>query len=166
MTQSTRGQNSTGSGIGEPMEWAPRLASMLDEQRRVCLELEGLSLQQGERIREGDTGSLMRILAERQELINRLSVLNGEMEPFRREWSWCMERLGAAEREAIEGAARELGALVDRISASDEADRRALEEQRTAVSAELTSLSRGRVAVSAYGAKPAAVAPMYQDRSC
>ena len=77
-----------------------------------------------------------------------------------------MGRLPAAEREAMEGAVRELGAIVDRISARDEADRVELEQQRSAVSAELSGLSRGRVALSAYGAKRAPAAPMFQDRSC
>lgn len=158
--------NSAVVEIGEPVEWAPRLASILDEQRRVCLELEQLSTQQAEWIQNGDTGSLMRVLGERQELINRLSHLNSELEPYRREWDWCMSRLPGEERTQMESAARELRVLVDRIWARDEEDRKALERQRSAVSAELTNLSRGRVAMNAYGIRPAGVDPMYQDRSC
>ncbi len=164
--QSTGGTSRVVAEIGEPVEWAPRLASILDEQRRVCVDLEQLSCQQGEQIRTGDTGALMRVLGERQELINRLSHLNAELEPYRREWDWCMGRLSGEERQSMERAARELRVLVDRIWARDEEDRLALERQRSAVSSELTSLSRGRVAMSAYGIRPAGTDPMYQDRSC
>lgn len=152
--------------IGEPVEWAPRLAGILDEQRRLCGELERLSGQQGERIQSGDTTALMRVLAERQEIIDCLSHLNSELEPYRREWDWCMERLASNERTAMETKVRELGEMIDRIWASDDADRAALERQRSAVSSELSNLSRGRVAMSAYGVRPAGTGPMYQDRSC
>jgi hypothetical protein len=108
----------------------------------------------------------MRVLAQRQELINRLSRLNAELEPFRREWEWCMGQVAPASREQMEAAARELRELVDRIWARDEVDRVALERQRSEVSSELTNLSRGRVAMSAYGVRPSPDAPMYQDRSC
>jgi flagellar biosynthesis/type III secretory pathway chaperone len=152
--------------IGEPMDWAPRLAAILDEQLRVCADLQELSRQQGDRIREGDTGSLMRVLGERQGLVNRLTGLNVEMEPYRREWEWCMSRLDEAQRGAMEHAVRELGQLIELISASDDADRRELEQQRSAVSQELAGLGRARVAVSAYGGRPGTQGPMFQDWSC
>lgn len=152
--------------IGEPIDWAPRLEAILDEQLRVCATLQELSREQGDRIREGDTAALMRVLSDRQGLISRLTGLNAEMEPYRREWDWCMSRLAAAQREAMEGAVRELGKLIDVIWASDEADRKELEEQRSAVSAELSGLGRARSAVSAYGGKASIQGPMFQDWSC
>jgi hypothetical protein len=148
------------------MEWAPRLTGILDEQRRLCGELERLSAQQGERIQSGDTTALMRVLAQRQEIIDCLTHLNSELEPFRREWEWCMGRLPGGERTSMEAKVRELGEMIDRIWASDDADRAQLERQRSAVSSELSNLSRGRVAMHAYSVRPAGVGPMYQDRSC
>ena len=72
---------------------------------------------------------------------------------------------GAAKAE-MERRVRELGAQGDRIWARDEADRAELEQQRSAVSSELTGLSRGRVAMTAYGVRGGVQAPMFQDRSC
>lgn len=162
--QSTEG--TTRPAIGEPAEWAPRLSKILADQREVCLQLEQLSGRQGEQIRSGDTEALMQVLGERQELINRLGELNTEIEPYRREWAGFMGRLAAPERARMEAATLELRELVDRIWARDEEDRLALETQRSAVSSELTNLSRGRVALSAYGVRPEGAGPMYQDRSC
>jgi hypothetical protein len=160
------GRSESKRSIGEPVDWAPRLAGILDEQRRLCGELERLSGQQGERIHSGDTNALMSVLGERQEIIDRLTHLNSELEPYRREWDWCMGRLPANQREGMEQTVRELGEMIDRIWASDDADRAELERRRSAVSSELSNLSRGRVAMSAYGVRPAGTGPMYQDRSC
>jgi hypothetical protein len=163
---STTTKQAGGAPIGEPIEWAPRLEAILAEQRRVCGLLEQLSAQQGEQIRAGETGALLRVIGERQELVNQLSRLNAELEPYRREWDWCMGRLATDERERMEHAVRELGGQVDRIWARDEADKAELEQQRAAVSSELTGISRGRVAMSAYGVRRDVQAPMFQDRSC
>lgn len=162
----TNTKNNFDAAMGDAQEWAPRLASILDEQIRVCTELDRLSSEQGEQIRGGDTGALLRVLGERQEMVDRLMELNGAFEPFRREWETCMARLPSSEREARQGAMRQLNELVDRIWARDEADRVELEQQRAVVSSELSGLSRGRVAMNAYGARPKAAGPMYQDRSC
>lgn len=166
-----RAQKNEAPGIGEPIEWAPRLEAILDEQRRICERLEQLTLRPAGDQREGeeipsDTGELLRVIGERQSLVDQLTTLNAELEPYRREWEWCMGRLEAPCREKMEQRVRELGALVDRIWARDEADRAVLERQRSAVSSELTGISRGRVAMSAYGMRAAPQAPMFQDRSC
>lgn len=148
-----------------PDAWGPRVAAVLEAQRRICIELEALTGRQRECIVQGDTNTLMSVLGERQDLINQLTALNVEIEPYRADWERYMQRVTPAQREAMQAAVAELGQLVDRISASDDADRKHLEEQRSVVSAEMTTLSRSRVAVSAYGAQPSA-RPIYQDRRC
>lgn len=160
-------QQKTGAGdLGDARAWVPRLEALLGEQRGLCTQLDRLSQDQGGVIRGGDTDGLMKILSERQSIVNRIVELNTELEPFRRQWETCIRGVDAAERERLEAARAELAELVDRIWSRDEQDRADLERQRAGVAAEITGVSRTRVAVSAYAPKPAGRGPMFQDRSC
>src|SRR5262245_61751390 len=111
-------QHGAMSGVtGDPAEWVPRVRAILDEQRRLCRELEGYSAEQGSLLRAGDTDGLLRVLGVRQGVVDRITALNAALEPFRREWDACMSRLSGAQRAELEGALKELGELVDRITA-------------------------------------------------
>ncbi len=152
----------------DPSRWAPRLDRLLDEMQALYVELDGLSAQQGALIDAADTDALLGVLGERQRVVAQLEGAGERFDPFRRRWEELMSALDAARREAFAVRVKRLMETIGRISERDDRDRKALEQQRMAVTDEMASLSRGRSAMAAYGggraAPGGAQGPMYQDR--
>jgi hypothetical protein len=158
-------RGSPAAAYDDPARWAPRLTRLLDRSCQVCRELDGLSHGQGGVVRSGDTDALMAILSKRQTLIDELSALNQEMEPFRRQWPNYMDRVPGTDRTKLQAMAAEMALLIKRIGERDDADRVALEAQREALAAEINGVRRGRGALAAYGERRGVrgSGAMYQD---
>lgn len=148
----------------DPARWGPRLSRLLERSCQVCRELDGLSAGQSGVVRSGDTDGLLVILAQRQTLIDELGRLNDEIEPFRRRWELYVARLSAEERARLEAMVAELTSLIGQIGERDDADKVALEGQRSALAAEINGVRSAKGAVAAYGRRPGEGGAMYQDR--
>ncbi|MBC7834738.1 MAG: hypothetical protein H7Y88_06515 [Phycisphaerales bacterium] len=148
----------------DPAVWGPRLSRMLARQCELFCELDGLGEPQRELIGAGDTDGLLRLLAQRQALVDEVTRLSNEIEPFRRQWDELMSRLPDGPRAELEHCVLELRGLVDRVCKRDDADRATLEDRRSAITTELSGVSRGRGAVAAYTGGVAGGGAMYQDR--
>lgn len=149
---------------GESAAWLPRLTQLLDEQCGLCLELEALSLKQAAAVAEGDTDTLLRVLGERQDVIERVGLVNELLGRFRARKQEILGRLSAGEREKLSERVGRIGRLVESVQVRDENDRRMLEMQRAGVADELGSLSRGRGALAAYGGARGQPPARLQDR--
>lgn len=136
----------------DPSRWLARLTGMLDEQCALCVQLETLSRRQSGAVAGGNTDALLGVLGERQRIVDRVSQINGLLEPFRRQKDALLGRLNAAQRDGVVQRVGKIAALVESVRARDDADRVTLEKQRAGVGEELTALARGRGAVAAYGA--------------
>lgn len=149
----------------EPGAWLPRLTRLLDEQATLCAGLEALSVRQSATLDGADTDALLRILAQRQTILDRVTVINRALAPFRARKEELLARLGPPDRERVARTVGAIAAHVDSVRVRDDQDRRTLERMRTAVADELASLSRARGAAAAY-APPAhaSPAPRFQDR--
>ena len=139
-----------------------RVEELLETQRQLFERLESLGQRQGALIDSDDSVALLELLAQRQRLVDGIAELNSTLEPFRARWSAVLGSLPEAERDRVNRRLEALSDLAARIAERDGADRARLEKRRDAVAADLTQLSRGRGAVAAYGAGPAAAA--FQDR--
>lgn len=170
MTQESQGDVSPQAARSErpdpysdPARWAPRLERLVEEQRRLVQELDGLGAEQRRLIESGEADALVTLLARRQTLTDRIASLAQEFEPFRRSWDEFMARLPADQRDRLVVAVGEIGEGIRRITERDDADRAALQRQRDVVTTELSSVSRGRGAVAAYG-RGGGLEPRFQDR--
>ena len=154
MTRTSLGAGPTGGGGPHmhPAVWGPRLARILESQRDLCVTLEALSRQQAELIALGDTDGLLRVLGERQGVVDEVARLSEELEPLRGVWEAGAASVEAAVRSRITSVVEEIGRLMETIGARDEADSQSLEERRSTVARELGDISRGRGALAAYAA--------------
>jgi flagellar biosynthesis/type III secretory pathway chaperone len=152
----------------EPSVWLPRLAALLDEQCALCERLETLSASQSAAVAVGDTDTLLRVLGQREAVVDRVTRINAALEPFRAARDRALARLGPAGRDAVVQRVGRIAALVESVRARDDQDRTSLERQRGVVSQELAALSRGRGAAAAYAAGGAGggaySGPTFQDR--
>jgi len=146
-------------------DWAPLLIQALAAQCELCTALQALAERQSVLIRSGDGDALLRVLAERQGLVDQISELNDHVAPYRRQWETCMAAVSPEQRAALDTLVSTLTLAVDAIARQDDADRAALESQRSAISAELTGVVRGKGAVAAYAGSHAPPQPRYQDQN-
>ncbi len=154
---------------GKPEVWAPRLVRVLDRQIELYAELERLSSRQSDLVRGDEPDALLDLLARRQVLVEQVTDLNQQLEPFTREWDRLAERLSPGQRDEIGSRTRRLDELIETITGRDEADRRALESRRESVASEINALSNKRAAVAAYGGRAGGggsggASPRFQDR--
>lgn len=143
--------------------WGRCVVDLLGRQRDLYIQLDGLSAQQASLVAAEDADGLLGLLGERERVMERVLEVNARLEPYRRRWGDVVERLDEAQRAAVGALVGELEALTRRIAERDEADRRAMEESRRAIGAELGSMGRQRAAVRAYGG-PARAGARYEDR--
>lgn len=153
---------------GEVSSWLPMLGRLLDEQCELCAGLEALSARQSQAVRDGDTDALLGVLGQRQPLVDRVSQINATLEPFRAQRETLLGRLSPVHRDGVVQKVGKIAALVESVRARDDADRAALERQRTQVADELAGLTRGRGAAAAYAGYQTAMggghAARFQDR--
>lgn len=133
-------------------EWATGLIELLVQQRGVYEELGGLSEQQGALVEAGDAEPLLNLLAQRQTLIDRLTQLNGRIEPYKQNWPALWSQLDATTQTHVQSLITQVQSLLDDIVARDERDRAALHAQRERVAGELGGARRGSAVHRAYGA--------------
>ncbi len=138
------------------------LVRLLDQQIDLYGTLDELSKRQHGIVESDDTDSLLRILSQRQDVINRIAELASELEPYRADWDANVNKLPNTERARIRGRLDDLAVMMEQISRRDEHDRDVIEQRRTAIGAELGGARRTGVALSAYGGQ--AKGPRFQDR--
>lgn len=146
-------------------DWPVFLRRVLSDQRDLCRSLEAMCERQSVLVRGGDTDGLMRVLSQRQALVDRLAELGDEVAPFRAQWETCMASVNAPDRAEIERVVAEITDLIERIGKHDDSDRAALETQRATLSVELSTVNRGRGALGAYTgySSTADDGPRFQD---
>lgn len=149
--------------FGPPSRWASRLDRVLAEQESLYAALDALSRSQSPLIESDDGPGLLRILAQRQETLERIAASNEEFAPFRANWAELMNRLDEARRASFDARIDALAGRIGQIARRDEEDQRALGARQTRTTERLADLARGRSALGAYG--PASSrGPRYQDR--
>lgn len=137
----------------------PALVALLERQRSLYADLRELSRQQAPLIDGGHAEPLLRVLAQRQRLIDELSQVNGQLDPFRQRWDALWARLAGAERSRVGVLVREVQALLADILQQDERDRAALAATRERIGGEIQRMSRAGAAINAYRTGPAHAAP-------
>ncbi|MCA9293653.1 MAG: flagellar export chaperone FlgN [Phycisphaerales bacterium] len=150
-------------------DWAPRLEHILHKQLELYRQLAALSTRQQALIAQDQTDGLMALLTDRQRVIDQISEVNREVEPFATQWTSLVGQLEAEPRQRLGLLLEELDQLVAEITSRDEQDRKVLESRRAEASDALDDVSRKRAALGAYGGpRPGVqtthVTPRYQDR--
>lgn len=139
-------------------EWLPAVFRALDEQHVLCSRLAELGEEQAIHVESGKTDELMRVLGDRQQLLDRIVRINTRLEPFRSRREAIFPRLTDQQRGQIEQRIESIAGLVDRVRRRDDQDRQALEKQRKSVAEELAGIGKLKGAVAAYAGAAETVA--------
>lgn len=136
--------------VAVPPDWATRLIDLLDQQRRIYSHLEQMSARQTHLVQAGQTEPLLTLLAQRQRLIDQLTQVAGNIEPFKKDWPALFAQLDLVSRGRIQSLINQVQELLGRIMSADERDRVALTEQRGRLSVGLQQVAKGSVLNRAY----------------
>jgi len=131
-----------------------RLLRVLDEQHRLYTAMRSLGIRQRQAIEGEQTDELLRVLAERQGVIDQITSNDGVLDPYREFWDDLAEDLDEPIKGDIERRLDELGVLMRQITESDEQDRKTLEERRDSVGSQAGGVRRGGAAMRAYAENP------------
>lgn len=152
----------------DPSGWLPALLEVLDEQVATCRDIEAMARAQTDAVANGETGAMLRVLSERQVLVDRVEAGDRRLDTFRPRQAALLARLAPVQRRAVEERLDALSSITARICERDSRDRAAIEAQRAEILREMQGITRGRGAVAAYvtGTRPAgATGAATEDRS-
>jgi hypothetical protein len=152
-----------GPGAERPPHECEVAIELLERQLAIYQELEELSRRQPSLIEADDTDGLLSLLAERELVVDRLSVISDELAPLKADWPRVSASMSGSSRERCREAIDEIAVVAETLARRDAADRATLEQRRADVASELAGLRAGRGALSAYGPERASV-PRFQDR--
>ncbi len=140
-----------------------RLGELLAEQELLFLQLDALSKQQSRFVQDEHTDELLRILGERQGVVENLERASRHLEPYRAEWDAVLAGARPEQRDRFARQVEQLADLAAAIGARDDADRRIIEERRDKLAGDLAGLGRVQGAVAAYGPSQARPDARFQD---
>lgn len=148
-----------------PSQWASGLVEVLDRQQELYRQLEDLAGEQGRLVQSGDSELLLALLSRRQALIDRLTEVGRELEPYKQQWPEAWGQLERGDRDRIGKLVRHVQDALDRIMRQDERDRDALTQQRQQAQQSLQRMHRGSSMHRAYQQSSGTPAtPRYADQ--
>lgn len=125
--------------------------SLLHRQVDLYRRFESLADRQRNLIAEEDSQPLLRLLADRRKLIDELTVMSDQLEPYRANWSTMRESLTPDQQGTAEQLLREAGKCLERIIDGDNADVKLLTARKTRTATAVSEVQAGQRMLAAYG---------------
>lgn len=128
-----------------------KLIQLLSQQQLLYRQLKELAGKQSQLVDGSDPEMLLKVLAGRQRLIDRLALVDRELEPIRDDWRDVSESLPKEQREEAQELLADVQKILGEILASDEADWKSLNQQQQKVAGQIQNASKGQKLNRAYG---------------
>jgi len=142
-----------------------RLRLLLDEQEALFVRLDALSKRQQSLVEGERTDELLRVLTERQTVIDGIAELARELQPFRDHWDAVLAEAKPEQRDRLAHQVERMADLAALVATRDDADRKLMERRRDSLAGELAGTGRSKGAVAAYaGSSKQRPAAKFQDR--
>ncbi len=127
-----------------------QLAALIDRKHACLVQLRELGGQQMRLVEGGDMGELLGVLAAKQQLIQRLQQIEGELEPYRAEDPERRCWASAEARARCANQAEACAALLDEILTQEKQSESRLTVRRDEVARRLQGAHSATQARSAY----------------
>lgn len=140
-----------------------RVMPALERQAALYDQLAAFGPRQDELIARGEGDGLLRLMGERQGVVDELVAVHQGLEDVRQDWDGFVAGLAEAERAELGERLDRVKALASRVHEQDSQTRQQLDGAREQVRASMQGVGRGKGAVRAYGG-PSSRVPIHQDR--
>lgn len=131
----------------------PALVAMLERQAHLYGALLDLAEHQRALIDAGHAEDLLTLLAKRQTLINEITNISGELEPYRSHWDAFWALVPANQKPHISQLIKTAQDTNAQIAERDDVDRRALAKAKEAVGSQIKQAASSGAAMRAYGGR-------------
>ncbi len=98
------------------------LLELLKRQKQYYIELRRLSKEQRALIDAQEPESLIRVLGQRQKIVDAIGKIHNQTAPYRNEWQTLRELLPTSLRESIQVLLADLQNMLDEILQNDRED--------------------------------------------
>jgi hypothetical protein len=129
-----------------------RLAELVSRKRDVLLQLSDVGQRQRPIVEEGDTGTLLQLLAAKQKLISALQELEREMAPFHAEDPDARIWPTSEDRARCAGEAAECNQLLEQVVTLEKESADRMTARKNEVAAQLRHVYAAGQARDAYAA--------------
>lgn len=140
-----------------------RVMPALERQAALYDQLAAFGPRQDELIASGEGDELLRLMGDRQAVVDELVEVHRGLEDVRGDWQGFVGGLPDDERAALGERLDQLKVLAARVHEQDSQTRQHLDGARDRVSSSMSGLGRAKGAMRAYGGAPTR-APIHQDR--
>lgn len=140
-----------------------RVMPALERQAALYDQLAAFGPRQDELIASGEGDELLRLMGDRQAVVDELVEVHRGLEDVRAGWQVFVDGLDEDEREALGDRLDALKALAARVHDQDSQTRQHLDGARDRVSSSMSSIGKAKGAMRAYGGA-ATRTPIHQDR--
>jgi len=142
-----------------------RLIELLTQQSVLYRQLRELSQKQTSLVDGSDPEALLKILAGRQRLIDKLKVITGELAPIRSDWQRISSGLAPAQKQEVGRLVLEVQNTLQDILSRDEKDSQKLSDSKGQVFKEIQGVSAGKILNRKYGQPSGSGQSRYLDVS-
>jgi flagellar biosynthesis/type III secretory pathway chaperone len=134
-----------------------RLAELIDGKQSVLVQLRELARQQLDLVDKGDMSRLLSLLAAKQALLNELTAVERDLDPFRDDDPAAREWRSSDARQRCRQTAEQCNLLLKEIVLLETQGESELTHRRDDVAARLQGVHQAAQAHHAYTAAPAVV---------
>ena len=137
--------------LTEAKDVGAHLIHLLTQQRLLYRQLRELAQKQSSLVDGSNPEMLLRVLAGRQRIIDRLGAIDRDLKPIRVQWQQIAKTLPPSQRQEAQQLVEEVQEILGEIIARDEKDTQTLSSQHQRVAADIRSTTTGKRMHQAYG---------------
>ena len=127
------------------------LVELLVQQRLLYLQLRELAMQQTSLVDGNDPEMLLKVLASRQRLIDKLKKISRKLEPVRADWQRISRTLSVDQRQEVQELVDSVQEILGDILSRDEKDSQKLSENKQQVAQQIRGMATGKRMNHVYG---------------
>ena len=149
--------------LTEVIDLGGELIHLLSQQRLLYCQLRELAQKQSSLVDGSDPEMLLRILGDRQRLLDRLTDIDRQLQPVRQDWQQISATLPEAQRVQAAELIANVQDILGEIIARDQRDTQALSAHQQQVAQDIRSASAGKRVNQAYAQTAGGAASKYFD---
>ncbi|MCP4711567.1 MAG: hypothetical protein GY869_23355 [Planctomycetes bacterium] len=134
----------------QAMDIGSHLIQLLTKQRLLYRQLRELAQKQSDLVDGSNPELLLRVLAARQRIIDRLRGIDKELKPIRDEWRQIASMLPSPQQQEAQKLVAEVQEILGEIIARDEKDTKTLSDQQQHLAGEMQTAAAGKRVHQAY----------------
>ncbi len=130
--------------VVEAADAGGRLVDLLTQQRGLYMQLRELAMKQTSLVDGNDPETLLKVLASRQRIIDKLTAIDREFRPIRANWREVSSALDGPRRHQVQTLIDQVQEILSEILTRDASDSQKLSNSQQQVARQIKGASAGK----------------------